>query len=106
MAYLDLTGVSVDPQTVNENPGQIKYVQIMSDMANVFLRYRWDYPSWLMGPGDWAKSIKAEKRMIVEFYRKDWPVTLVCASMLFKNGLSLLGKKLGSRAPGSQQQTD
>jgi predicted ATP-grasp superfamily ATP-dependent carboligase len=76
IAFQDLTGVKLDEAIENESPGSIKYVQIMSDFANVSLRYRWDYPDWLMGPQTWWKSLEAEKLVIAEFDRGDWPVAI------------------------------
>jgi D-aspartate ligase len=94
IAYQDLIGLRPAPVVDNASPGRLKYVQIMSDCANVFLRYRWDHPAWLLGPRSWWSSLKAERLMVAEFHRGDWPIALVCFAMLCKNAGLLIQRRL------------
>jgi D-aspartate ligase len=94
IAYQDLIGLGTAPVVDNAAPGRLKYVQIMSDCANVFLRYRWDHPAWLLSPRSWWNSLKAERLMIAEFHRGDWPIALVCFAMLCKNARLLIQRRL------------
>ncbi|MFQ6021408.1 MAG: hypothetical protein ACE5NW_01695 [Acidiferrobacterales bacterium] len=97
IAFQDLTGAKLGGVIQNGSPGSIKYVQIMSDFANVFLRYRWDYPAWLMGPRAWWNSLKAEKLVIAEFDRGDWPVALFYFALVLQNAAILLIRRLRKR---------
>jgi D-aspartate ligase len=85
IAYRDLCGDAVEPVIDNETPGSIKVVRIMSDLANVFWRYRRDDPAWLMTPTAWWRSLAAKKLAVVEFERGDWPVSLFCFALLVRD---------------------
>jgi D-aspartate ligase len=98
IAYQDATGEVLEPVIVNEAPGRLKYVAVMSDLTNVLLRYRWDYPAWVMGLGQWRKSLKADKLVIVEFNRRDWPVTIFCFRALMMNGFRMIKHKFQKRS--------
>ena len=100
IAYQDMTGEALAPVTVNESSGHLKYVVVISDLTNVLLRYRWDHPAWVMGLGRWRRSLKADRLVIAEFNRRDWPVAVFCFSNLVMNALRLVGGKLLKRTAG------
>jgi D-aspartate ligase len=85
IAYSHLAGLSVDPAFHNTEPGSIKAVRVMSDLANVFWRYRRDYPAWIMSPRAWRMSLEARNLMLIEFHRADWPVSLYCLALLLRD---------------------
>jgi D-aspartate ligase len=85
IAYRDLCGVSTEPVIDDEAPGSIKSVRVMSDMANVFWRYRRDDPTWLMTPRAWWRSLAAKKLALVEFARGDWLISLFCFALLLRD---------------------
>ena len=76
--------MAVDP-VIDDAPGSIKAVRAMSDIVNVFWRYRRDDPAWLMTPRAWWRSLAAEKLALVEFERGDWPVSLVCFGLVLRD---------------------
>jgi D-aspartate ligase len=85
IAYRDLCGEPVERVIENEAPGSIKAVRVMSDLANVFWRYRSDEPAWLMTPRAWWRSLAAKKLALVEFGRGDWLVSLFCFALLLRD---------------------
>jgi predicted ATP-grasp superfamily ATP-dependent carboligase len=85
IAFQDLTGANPDDAIENDAPGSIKYVQIISDFVNVFFRYRWDYPGWVMGPRAWWKSLEAEKLVIAEFNQGDWLVAVFYVAWVLRD---------------------
>lgn len=96
IAYRDLIGAPVDTAVDNHDPGDLKYVQIMSDMSNVFIRYRWDHPAWVMNPRAWWKSLRARRLVVAEFNRGDWPIALCCLWLLVSSGLSFFSKRFAA----------
>jgi predicted ATP-grasp superfamily ATP-dependent carboligase len=96
IAYRDMIGAPVEPAIDNRTPGVLKYVQIISDMSNVFVRYRWDHPAWVMGPRSWWRSLDATRLVIAEFNRGDWPIALYCLWMLAFNGLSFFSRRVSA----------
>lgn len=93
IAYRDMIGAPVEPAIDNRSPGALKYVQIMSDMSNVFVRYRWDHPAWVMNPRAWWKSLAARRLVVAEFNRGDWPVAVCCLWLLVASGVSFLSRR-------------
>jgi len=92
IAYRDMIGAPVAPAMDNRAPGAVKYVTILSDMANVFVRYRWDHPAWVMGPRAWWRSLEADRLVVAEFNRGDWPVALYSMWVLARDGVRFLFK--------------
>ncbi|MEN8260808.1 MAG: hypothetical protein ABFS02_09525, partial [Pseudomonadota bacterium] len=97
IAFQDLTGANPGGVIENDSPGSIKYVHLMSDFTNVFIRYRRDYPAWLMGPRAWWKSLKAEKLVVAEFDQGDWPVAVSYLAWVLRNALTALLARLRKR---------
>ena len=97
IAYQDLTGVKLGEVIENESPGSIKYVLIMSDFANVSFRYRWDKPDWVRGPRAWWNSLKAEKLVIAELDRGDWPVAISCFISFLHDAALVFFRRLWKR---------
>lgn len=97
IAFQDLTGANPGDVIENGSPGSIKYVQLISDFSNVFIRYRWDYPAWFMWPRAWWKSLKAEKLVIAEFNRGDWPIALSYLAWVLRNAATVLLNRLRKR---------
>lgn len=93
IAYRDMIGAPVEPAMDNRTPGIVKYVQILSDVANVFVRYRWDHPAWVMSPRSWWRSLEAKRLVIAEFNRGDWPVALYSLGIFALNGLRFFSKR-------------
>jgi predicted ATP-grasp superfamily ATP-dependent carboligase len=87
IAYRDMIGAPLEPATDNRSPGLLKYVTILSDMANVFVRYRWDHPAWVMSPRAWWRSLQAQRLVVAEFNRGDWPVALYSLWILARDGV-------------------
>jgi D-aspartate ligase len=85
IAYRDLCCMKIDPVFENGAPGSIKAVRVMSDIVNVFWRYGRDSPGWLMTPRAWWRSLRAQKLMIIEFERGDWPVSFFCFVLLLRD---------------------
>jgi D-aspartate ligase len=79
LAFRDLVGEPTETRIFNESPGEIKSVRLLSDALNVFWRYRSDDPAWLMTPVAWWRSLRAERRLFVEFQHFDPVVSLFCA---------------------------
>ncbi|HJS31986.1 MAG TPA: hypothetical protein VJ924_08330, partial [Alphaproteobacteria bacterium] len=93
IAYRDMIEAPVEPAIDNRAPGDLKYVQIISDMSNVFIRYRWDHPEWVMNPRAWWKSLAARRLVVAEFNRGDWPIALCCLWLLVSNGIGFFSKR-------------
>jgi D-aspartate ligase len=74
IAYRDLCGGPVPTQEKKQANGQVLYVKVLQDCLNCLLLYARDYPPWRKSPGQWLKSIKAEKVVYCEFNEADWPV--------------------------------
>lgn len=85
IAYQDLTGRKVPYVECRGNAGSTKMVLLTADIANVFVRYRWDYPEGVMSPSQWWRSLKADKLVIWELDRHDWRGSIWClVYMLYK----------------------
>ena len=76
LAYRDLTGQGAPTAIYNEEPGAIKYVHFLSDITNILVRYRWDHPEWVMPLRQWWRSLEADRLVVAEFNRHDWPVAV------------------------------
>lgn len=88
IAYQELTGHHVAGVRYGPKPGSVKMVFLALDIANVFLRYRRDYPAWVMSPRVWWRSLRADKLSIWEFDRRDWRGTLWCIVVLAVKGIT------------------
>ena len=101
IAYQDLTGKQIPTMARGPKPGAAKMLYLIMDMANVFLRYRRDYPQWVMSPAAWWKSLKADKQVIWELDHHDlrgsiWCVLVVASTALryvFRGSLRRLCSK-------------
>lgn len=97
IAYQDLIGRPTARVWHNGPTGEIKYVYLLKDFANVILRYRWDHPAWVMSPAKWWKSLAAEKLVIVDFTRDDLPAsvwnTLIFIKFIFKTAWNALFRR-------------
>lgn len=77
IAYQDLAGRALSCVTYAD-PGATKMVLLIRDMSNVFVRFRWDHPEWVMSPARWWRSLKADQLVVWEFDRHDLRSTLWC----------------------------
>lgn len=95
IAYSDLAGDKLPTPTRNLNrPGEIKMVFLAKDVANVFIRYRWNYPSWVLSPRQWWQSIMAKKLVVWEWDRQDKRGSLWCLWCMVQSGLTGLFRKM------------
>ena len=105
IAYRDLIGEAIAPRVVGPDPGTIKMVYLVQDAASVFLRYRWNYPEWVMSPRAWWRSLRADQLVVWEIDRHDWQGTVVCfATMAIKAVKSVFRqafRKLAALCPRS-----
>jgi len=86
IAYLDLTGQQVDYKQSLISTGSVKYVKIISDFINCLFRYKNDQPEWKVNFKEWKDSLKADKLVIAEFNRFDWPVLIyLIISLIYGN---------------------
>lgn len=90
IAYQDLVGGAPAKTWHNKDPGSIKYARIMLDFLNVVVRYRWAYPSLAMSPLAWWTTLSADRLVMAEFGRGDWPLAFWSLVHLFKSLLSLV----------------
>lgn len=74
IAYQDLSDGKPSETTYNRSPGSIRYVRLLWDFVGVTFLYRSDYPDWTMTPMQWWKSLSADRLVIAEFGRRDWPL--------------------------------
>jgi predicted ATP-grasp superfamily ATP-dependent carboligase len=84
IAYQDLTGGAPPKTWHNKDPGSIKYARVMLDFLNVVVRYRWAYPSLAMSPLAWWRTLNADRLVMAEFGRGDWPLAFWSFLHLFK----------------------
>lgn len=89
-AYRDLCGLAVEPAVYNRDAGRLKYVLLVTELTNVLLRYRWDYPPWVMPPRAWWNSLRADRLVIGELALGDWPVLLYAIAQIFREAFLLL----------------
>ena len=74
IAYRDLCGDPLPYAEYNADPGAIKYVRVLRDLPAVVFECRWTHPAWSMSPVGWWRSLAAERLVLEEFGRGDWPV--------------------------------
>lgn len=72
IAYQDLTGQRPHYTEHTGTPGSVKMVLLGTDLSNVFIRYRKDYPPGVLSPAEWRQSLRAEKLLMWELNSKDW----------------------------------
>lgn len=109
VAYQDLIGREVTEAYYDATPGTLKYVQIMPDFRNVMVRYQWDFPQWTASPIQWWKTLQAERLVIAELSRRDWPV-MVCSVLkgirrLLLSPVRLIGSLFRLRKQSSAQRS-
>lgn len=94
IAYRDLTGQQIEPMVYGPPTGTIKMLYLIQDAANVFLRYRWHYPQWVLSVRAWRDSFQADRLIIWEIDRRDWRGTFSCFSFVVLKALRNLGRKI------------
>ena len=93
IAYQDLVDDAPAKTWHNMNPGSIKYARIMLDFLTVVVRYRWEYPSLAMTPLAWWRTLRADRLVMAEFGRGDWPLAFWSFVHLLKSLLSLVRRR-------------
>lgn len=102
IAYRDLAGSPL-PCVTHSDAGSIKMVLLAQDMSNVFVRFRRDFPEWVMSPAAWWRSLKAERLVVWEFDRTDLRGTLWCVLVVLYSALRyVLRGALGRSRPASR----
>lgn len=96
IAYQDLTKQPLAPFIQGPTVGEVKMLYLIQDASNVFLRYHWHYPQWVMSPRKWWRSFQADKLVIWEIDRRDWRGTFSCFSFVVLKALRNIGRKIGS----------
>lgn len=94
IAYQDLTGQEVGAVIHGPEPGTTKMLFLVQDLANVFVRYRWTYPAWVMSPRAWWRGLQAERLVIWEIDRLDWRGTAGCLVLLLLKAARFLGRRI------------
>jgi predicted ATP-grasp superfamily ATP-dependent carboligase len=97
IAYQDLTGRRPAGTVYGPEPGVTKILFLVQDAANVFLRYRWSYPDWVMSPRAWRRSLQAARLVIWEFDRRDWRGTAACILLIACKALRYVWRGLAGR---------
>lgn len=97
IAYQDLTGG--DPTYVRYSglTGDTKLVMLTMDMANVFIRYRSDYPDWVQSPAGWWRSLRANRLVIWEFDHTDLRGSIWCLVTVLAHGFRYAIRKTVER---------
>lgn len=97
IAYKDLTGQEIGAMAQGPPPGSAKMLFLVQDAANVFLRYRRDYPQWVMSPRKWWKSFQADRLVVWELDRQDWRGSIWCLLLVVFKALTYAGRTAQSR---------
>ena len=94
IAYQDLAGSAPPPVVYRGRPGATKMVLLVRDLANAFLRYRWNRPEWVLSPRAWRQSLQADQLVIWEFDRRDLRGSLWCLLVLLQASVAYLCRGL------------
>ncbi len=86
IAYRDLAGNAL-PCVTHADAGSTKMVLLAQDMSNVFVRFRWDHPEWVMSPAAWWRSLEAKRVVVWEFDRRDLRGTLWCVAVVLRGAV-------------------
>lgn len=87
IAYRDLAGKALTCVTHDASVGSVKMVLLTRDLSNVFIRFRWDNPDWVLSPAAWWRSLKAERLLVWEFDRRDLRGTLWCVAVVLRGAV-------------------
>ena len=96
IAYSDLAG-RPQPRATYAEPGATKMVLLTRDLSNVFIRFRWDRPDWVLSPAAWRRSLAARRLVVWEIDRQDLRGTLWCALVVLQGAVSYVLRGLWRR---------
>ena len=94
IAYRDLAGEALPGVVHCGRPGATKMVLLVRDLANAFLRYRWNRPDWVLSPRAWRRSLEAENLVVWEFDRDDLRGSLWCLLVVLHASASYVRRGL------------
>ena len=97
IAYRDLAGETVTSVTHDARAGSVKMVLLIRDLSNVFIRFRWDRPDWVLSPAAWWRSLKADRLLVWEFDRRDLRGSLWCVVSVLVAAARYAGRAAAAR---------
>lgn len=87
IAYQDLAGRPLPCVAHDAEAGLVKMVLLTRDLSNVFIRFRWDHPDWVLSPAAWWRSLKAERLVVWEYDQRDLRGSLWCVLVVLRSAV-------------------